>query len=475
MLSARYCLVLGLLVTMTCYLQRSDAQFLFREGSIRVLHNEAPPAAEIFNLNEGFSEPLFFPADLREFIGLNSMKDHLIKNRNGLFYIPDGTDRVYQLTFQNERPVFTRKDHSFFSGHTFHALNFTYKDSIYSFSGFGFGHNNSQLRVFIPATGNWKSIKLDQDVAVNFRSHPGVWVNSASGTLWAISHILTDQAQNFSALNENNCDSIPVRSLDVLSGKWRTAGTLNPNLLQTLKTVVRIGSCPWGELVLDSTQAQVSLIDYNENRLLNLNAVKNRQIADELIRIKRKHNRLYTWFSEGNFMLVAENGNLNSYPLQLSDFSKSGMRIFNTLPDEWLVRDPMILSGLVFISGLVFFFLGFVLPMFRKPLSTRNISVTLELIFNEVELQILRTLSDNPGHELNTEQVNQILGTSKKTIEVQKKQRSDVIKSINEKYKRLMDDLEPLIVQDRLEDDRRQVRYLLNLEKYATLLGRIVG
>jgi hypothetical protein len=151
------------------------------------------------------------------------------------------------------------------------------------------------------------------------------------------------------------------------------------------------------------------------------------------------------------------------------------MRIFNTLPDQWLVRDPIILSGLIFISGLVFFFLGFVLPMFRKPLSTRNISVTLELIFNEVELQILRTLSDNPGHELNTEQVNLILGTSKKTIEVQKKQRSDFIKSINEKYKRLMDDLEPLIVQDRLEDDRRQVRYLLNLEKYATLLGRIVG
>ena len=209
--------------------------------------------------------------------------------------------------------------------------------------------------------------------------------------------------------------------------------------------------------------------------MMYLNPLKSKEIVEALLRIQRKHSRVYSWFSSGNFMLADEQGNMSAYPILISDFNKGDFIVYEKLSEAWSFSGPMILSAVVFISGIVFFLLGFVRHHIKRTDFRKNISVTMELIFTEFELQILRTLSENSGNELNTEQVNLILGTSKKTIEVQKKQRSDTIKSINEKYKRLMDDLEPLIVQDRLEDDRRQVRYLLNLEKYAILLNRIIS
>ena len=240
---------------------KTEAQVLPDSQVFQVLNEKVTSGVELFSSNEGFTQPLYYPSDLRGFIGINFMKDHLIKTGNGLFYIPDGTDRVYELIIEKNRPSFIRRDNSFFSGHTFHALNFSYKDSIYSFSGFGFGHHNSQLRVFNMGTGNWRSIKLNQDVAISFRSSPGVWVNTNTGKLWTISHLKTDLAQNFSAFTAENCDSIPVRYLDFSSGQWKSVGELNPVMLNTLKANTRIGTCPWGELTLDTAKLQVGLIN----------------------------------------------------------------------------------------------------------------------------------------------------------------------------------------------------------------------
>jgi len=58
-----------------------------------------------------------------------------------------------------------------------------------------------------------------------------------------------------------------------------------------------------------------------------------------------------------------------------------------------------------------------------------------------------------------TRLINQLLGVTKKNVEIQKKQRSDMFLTINEKWNRVSDKI--LIDKKRLNHDKRSYEYLI--------------
>jgi len=58
-------------------------------------------------------------------------------------------------------------------------------------------------------------------------------------------------------------------------------------------------------------------------------------------------------------------------------------------------------------------------------------------------------------------EINYILGVKDKNIGMQKKVRSDIINSINEKYRYQSSNTEPLIQSIRSEEDKRYFEYLI--------------
>jgi len=61
-------------------------------------------------------------------------------------------------------------------------------------------------------------------------------------------------------------------------------------------------------------------------------------------------------------------------------------------------------------------------------------------------------------------EINYVLGVKDKNIGLQKKVRSDVINSINEKYKQVTGNADSLIQSIRNENDKRHLEYFIDLD-----------
>jgi hypothetical protein len=95
--------------------------------------------------------------------------------------------------------------------------------------------------------------------------------------------------------------------------------------------------------------------------------------------------------------------------------------------------------------------------------------------FSNLELEILQLLllNNNQSDKVNVEIINTILGVTKKSTEVQRKQRSQIIASINIKTKSLLQIDDDIIVRTKSEIDSRIVTYSLEL-KYIDQLKAII-
>ena len=88
-------------------------------------------------------------------------------------------------------------------------------------------------------------------------------------------------------------------------------------------------------------------------------------------------------------------------------------------------------------------------------------------LFEEKEKQVLELIIEKSlkAQITNTDDLNRVLGLSKKAIEIQKKQRSDVIVSINKKYAFVTKSNDLLIEKKRADFDKRSFEYFIAFEK----------
>ena len=116
----------------------------------------------------------------------------------------------------------------------------------------------------------------------------------------------------------------------------------------------------------------------------------------------------------------------------------------------------------------------------RKKQSTTNLfeeniqeSNSSEIEFNPIEFELLKKMvtAQNGSKSFSAEDINAALGLGKKTIEIQKKVRTETINRINHKYKIIFNLKNDLIERVRLEEDRRYYMYTINTENKQILLS----
>jgi hypothetical protein len=94
-------------------------------------------------------------------------------------------------------------------------------------------------------------------------------------------------------------------------------------------------------------------------------------------------------------------------------------------------------------------------------------------VFEEIEKALLRLLVDNINQRNSrtaTDEVNRVLGMASKSGDMQKRKRSDVIRSINAKYRTLMPDKEvELIDRVKSEMDARLYEYCITASELPFL------
>lgn len=395
----------------------------------------------------------------------------LVKSKTGLYVFIDGTGRLYQQIGTDSVTQWTRIDSTTHFGYNIAAFPFSYQDKVYNFGGYGLWRINGQLRVFNKKENTWDIVKLNKEIAFLFdeKSHL-LWYDHKKGNIYLGYAIQRNEAVKTEEIDETILD-FTVRKLDLNKNEWTDIGMLSSPIKDKIQTVTTITMSPWGQLA--TLGDKINLIDFENNKLLALNISK--PGYQTIFRKKSDHNFYFkdsTLFF-GNIL----NKTLDSIPFSYIDFLDTGIQVFTPIPKAPFYRStPFLVIGLLIVLGVSLWLLSRKYGVYRKTdvslTSERKLSTPINTkLFDEQELSLLHLLIHNTesGRLTSIEEINKVLGLIKRNPEIQKKQRSDIMTGINQKYNFVYPNKQAIILKQRSSDDGRSFDYFIAFEDLQSI------
>lgn len=437
-------------------------------------------------------------------VGFNESGYGIVKTNSGLFILPQGTGRVYQYIIEDDR--WQRVDSSYFTGYNFGAVQLSYGNDIFSFGGYGLWQINGMLRIYNVIGGEWNTIKTNRYIPWKLKSlgRPNFYMlDSVAGRLiingLGINGIQTlkDQAET-----EIGTDIYALRLKD---GNWEKLGSFRDTAYEM------IGFLPWGILDLHGVVTDIQRNRYyrlNSKVLTKLQAItyKSLQVSDNLI----------SFCYDSTLYIARDAARYDSLTITRADLTDMGMPVYQPVESGFYEK----LSGfssyafvsLALIAGFLF---G---NYFRLKRNSINATPNSESPITEPEKNLIHTppntqaVAEQPAQtppdekvvtfrssrlldlleqkerllldfiyrysaeeRLTTiEEINKVIGAGSRSAEIQKRMRSDLIGSINQKMGLITKDKKPVIEKQRSEFDKRSFEYYIRTE-HMDLVARVLG
>lgn len=426
----------------------------------------------------------------------NNSAHFLLKTPSGLFLNIEGTGRLYRIKQKGNFIDFERIDSTYFSGYNFRSLLFNIGDSIYSFGGEGFWHTNGDLRLFDNSiTHEWHALKLNKIIHGIFRPIDYLYQFQYVDTLNRNLIISGNPYNQNHSLKSRGLDSTSEKKLfklDLKNNNWSELGIKNfqsnQELIQTPFGILN------GDFLVD--------IKNNKKYLTNLHLERSKMLGkstlENLISI--------TFCIDSTIYFGNNNGLFDSLSINRSNLIDTGEPAYFPIEtDPILSKENLILFSLFFTAALSLLLIIVnikqrktsksnpkLTPSLKvEELEPKPIQITLDKtemntlyrsgklveLMNEQEINFIRYIYDNSSDERMTtiEEINTKLGTFKKTIEIQKKMRSDMINGINSKLSTFSKSTKPVIDKQRSEFDKRSFEYYINKEHMGLVDNIIKG
>ncbi len=461
--------VLIFLLLPVCVFTKSIAQKISLSGPLKNLLADNKLIPSISWENSDYVSIKEYP--------FNTMPQNLIKNGNGLFVFVNSSGRLYQANRNGDSIEFNRIDSTIYFGYDCGSYPFSYNDSIYTLGGYGYWRINGQLRVFINQTKQWDIVKLNEEIPLLWgNSTDMIWYDTKDRKIFIGYGTIRDEAVKTNGLNEASY-LYNVCALDLVTKDWQKLGTLSNYFREKKPLLKDITSSPWGQLA--ALGNKLIIIDYANNRVLSLKPPVE-DVVNSLVAAAAYSNLYYFKDSTLFFGNIFKN-NLDSIQLQLSDFIVSGEKIYTT--DSSFSKNFLIFIGCIVIIGITILVirnkrkknksLNEKLP-FQSTVEKFQMKETLkaQTVYDEKELQLLMLIVNHSlqGRTTSVDELNNCLGVTRKNVEIQKKQRSDTIMSINKKYHFVTISQEDLIQKKRSEPDKRAFEYFIEYSKAKEVL-----
>lgn len=430
--------------------------FLFSQGLLGNLLNNTKPVSYIkTEKNRFFSE-----AD-QAFV---SHFYKLISSDHNLYAWVDGTGRLYKAARFDTGIAFIRQDSTIHFGYNIAAFPFSYQGKIYTLGGYGLWRINGQLRVFNDIDRQWDIVKLNEEVPFIFDSEENLlWYNPTSSSIYLGCAMYRNEAvgQNNTEMDETKLD-YTVRRLDLKKMQWEKLGELSEPLKN--KPVSTITMSPWGQLIL--TADKINLIDYARNSILTLDI--NNKAYQSIVR--NRYSSTFYYKDSTLYYGDIRSMKLDSVQMKYADFEPTGQIVYSPLTNKTYTRVLLFtIAGAVFLLLLWSLSKTYKIKLINKKKVQLESKVYVEstLQFDEKELQLLELLVKNSLDKQYTslDEINHVLGIGKRSLEIQKKQRSDIISSINKKYCQTYSSQENLILKQRADFDKRSFEYYIDASK----------
>lgn len=414
----------------------------------------------------------------------NAFKMHghkLIKTKTDLYTFVDGTGRLYRQTGTDTAVQWTRIDSTTHFGYNIAAFPFSHQDKIYNLGGYGLWRINGQLRVFNTEENTWDIVKLNKEIPLLFDERNNLlWYDHQKGFVYLGYATLRNEAVKSKEIDETSFD-FTVRKLDLNQKEWTDLGELSKPLKDKIQTVVTITMSPWGQLVMLGDK--INLIDYEHNKLLLLNT----NISGYQTIFRKKFGNHFYFKDSILYYGDITTKILDSIPFSYSDFSDTDIPVFLPLTKKsFFSSNAFIIAVSVLITGILIWFMikkyGLSLQFRKENIPAGNNKRGLNKpgntkLFEEIELNLLNLIIDNTasGRLTSIEEINKVLGLVKRSPETQKKQRSDVITSINQKYNFVYPEQPAIILKQRSSEDRRSFDYFIAFENLESIQSLMPG
>jgi len=388
----------------------------------------------------------------------------LIKAHDTVYILLERTGVVFVM----DPAVDTSKNYSFHRidqtiniNYNIECNNFLYKNRLYSYGGYGFWKMNGLLRSFNFSDKEWDIVPVNEEIISNGYN----WVDLKVGKLYVPFQSFSNAGIKIPLNNiaQRRYDSY---CLDLNLMEWKKLGTLS----NKAKALVRDNSIINTFLTtnngfLYNIDDDVYFFDFIHNSIFKS---KNTEFNQYILR--RSTNTDIYFFNDTLYNYANNNKGFDQRALLMSDFTKLNFPIWG------LDNNYYYLVALIFILAIIItFFIWLYKKMLRKKIQQSNLKIlktkTVGQAFIGSELSLIQLLLEAASKDMHVEinQINHVLGIKDKNIGLQKKVRSDVINTINEKYAIIVNANIPLISSIRKEEDKRFYEYFINEEEIKSI------
>ena len=446
-----------------------------------------PGSIQTFSLN---NDKLIANLDLPK--NYNNTNQVVIKTKDQLLVGIVGTGRLYKLDTSGNNFNWTRIDSTYFTGYNFGCIYFTLDSTIYSFGGNGFWHINGSLRYFNPISKEWNARPLSEEVHFsigNFGNTRYYYVDSITQTLFI--NGMSSSAEYLKDQSKDNLYGNKLMALNIKTGDWKTIGLYKDSSYSIL------GSSPWGLFVNNNI-----FIDVRNNRINKLSERKKDNMLAILENSTMPNDYSLSFIADSTLYIGDYNNHIDSMKITSADIIHTDIPFFTPIEIEKEFSIEKILKIIIGVLITVVVFLIFqltrkrnqsmpiaivgsgqlpkdssekttLIPKTGNPLEFRS-SKIIELL-DEREKTLLAFIYSHSSEERLTsiEEINRIIGAAQRSSEIQKRLRSDIITSINDKLSLISDAKKPVISKQRSEFDKRSFEYFIHPD-YMELVKKVV-
>lgn len=389
----------------------------------------------------------------------------LLRNKNGSYLLIDGAGRIYKATSKtNDTVYYSRIDSTHFYGYNGGAINFTYHDTIFSFGGGGFWRINGQLRYYSEKYHEWDILPINEEVpATNILCY----YDTLNSEIYYLQIPITNAATNIST------EGYSIFKLNLKYKTNKKLGKINIEFVNLFSSkigysYVQLPSLKGVLVNFDGTNQY--LFDFTNNKRYKL-------VSGEIQKVFYGNSKLIyaiNTFEINNWLYFTKSNDpsmqLDSVKITMDDFLLMDTPLYEQESSNQNLFAGISL-GVLMLSGISIYF-------FRRK---RKKEIRIENIIEETEIEGFKSIEQNliekiykktaDGKSYSVEDINTALGLSKKSLEIQKKIRTETLNRINHRFKILFDTEDELIERIRLEEDRRFYKYIINEENGKKALG----
>jgi hypothetical protein len=444
-----------ILFTLLYHLAYSQTYIVEATPTLSFLYNNKLDISHISNTQDLFLFPLVVGKDQAVF--------KIIRNTKGLFALVDGTGQVYKaMNLENEKIAFTRIDSTKFFGNNFESISFSFNDVLINFGGYGFWHMNGHFCYFNKNL-EWTIEKVNHEFRIVNRLFS---YNPSNAKIYYV---------QFPRIEEQTIEidtKTTIVEFDIVKRENKILGELDAKHNLTWKNFYI--NIPSLNGVLTYNTGEVYLYRFADNEILKLkNIDKKRKL------ISKAGANIVTTFEHNGILYYSYKNDkqLRSFILSRDDFEKKSLPIYS--------KDN---SFSKYYIGIIIILIISILFIIKKrktnvrneiqnnqETNLQNNSDLSSNEFNDLEKSIINSLIEKSLNSsyISVDEINLYLGIKKKTIEIQKRVRTEAINRINHKFNIKFNHDTIFIERIRSQEDRRYFNYRISKDNADIYLKNI--